>query len=453
MEAIGPTTVTALSNRLGIEAPRIESALLSLEGAGMVLRGRFTPSTGSAGEIEWCDRVLLARIHRLTLGRMRREIEPVSPVEFMSFLLSWQHVGVNRQFEGRDGVLRVIQQLQGLELPAPAWEQSVLPTRVRNYSPADLEHLCLAGVVAWGRLRAEQSSDDNLQGKLPARRRLKRLATPARNAPIAFLMREDLDYFLVDRSPRWAEVPTLSSSARDVARYLEQRGASFVSDIARGAGLLKIKVEEALWELVAHGLATGDGIAGLRLLLLPEHKRQGKRHNLRVISGGRSAARMMPVGRWSLWSNQNGDAEVNSEQIIERQARQLLERYGVVFRDLLAREANLPPWRSLLTTYRRLEARGEIRGGRFVNGFVGEQFALPVAIEKLRAERRADDKQQPFIVSAADPLNLVGILTPGGRVSPYSNQVIAYHKGLPVQVGPLGSVLSNLQLHHAGEKP
>jgi ATP-dependent helicase Lhr and Lhr-like helicase len=453
MEAIGPTTVTALSNRLGIEPLKIESALLSLEGAGMVLRGRFTPSRDSAVEVEWCDRVLLARIHRLTLGRMRREIEPVSPVEFMNFLLSWQHVGVNRQLEGRDGVLRVIQQLQGLELPAPAWEQSVLPARVRNYSPADLEHLCLAGVVAWGRLRAEQSSDENLPEKLPARRRRRRLAAPARNAPIAFLLREDLDFFLGDRSARWVEVATLSSSARDVARYLEQRGASFVADIARGVGLLKIKVEEALWELVAQGLATGDGIAGLRVLLLPEHKRQGKRHNLRVISGGRSAARMMPVGRWSLWSNQNGDAEVSSEKVVERQARQLLERYGVVFRDLLAREANLPPWRTLLTTYRRLEARGEIRGGRFVNGFVGEQFALPIAIEKLRAERRADDNQQPFIISAADPLNLVGILTPGGRVSPYSNQVIAYQKGLPIQTGPLGSVLSNLQLHQTGEKP
>ncbi|HEX6437598.1 MAG TPA: DEAD/DEAH box helicase [Candidatus Binatia bacterium] len=453
MEAIGPTTVNALSKRLGIEARKIESALLSSEGTGMVLRGRFTPSSDSAGEIEWCDRVLLARIHRLTLGRMRREIEPVSPVEFMNFLLSWQHVGVNRQLEGRDGVLRVIQQLQGLELPAPAWEQSVLPARVRNYSPADLEHLCLAGVVAWGRLRPEQSADDHLSEKIRTRRRRKRLAAPARNAPIAFLLRDDLDYFLRDRSLSWVDVATLSSSARDVARYLEQRGASFVADIARGAGLLKIKVEEALWELVAHGLATGDGIAGLRVLLLPEHKRQGKRHNFRVISGGKSAVRTMPVGRWSLWNNQNGDAQLNREQIIERQARQLLERYGVVFRDLLAREANLPPWRTLLTTYRRLEARGEIRGGRFVNGFVGEQFALPVAIEKLRAERRSDDSQQPFIISAADPLNLVGILTPGGRVSPYSNQAIAYHKGLPVQVGPLGSVLSSLQIHQAGEKP
>ena len=188
--------------------------------------------------------------------------------------------------------------------------------------------------MAWGRLRAEQSSDDNLPGKLSARRRRKRLAAPARNAPIAFLVREDLDYFLGDRSPRWADVPTLSGGARDVARYLEQRGASFVANIARGAGLLKIKIEEALWELVAHGLATGDGIAGLRVLLLPEHRRQGKRHNLRVISGGRSTARMMPVGRWSLWSGQNGDAEVNSEQIVERQARQLLkdtEWFFVIF--------------------------------------------------------------------------------------------------------------------------
>jgi ATP-dependent helicase Lhr and Lhr-like helicase len=452
MEAIGPTTVIDLSNRVGIEAAKVESALLSLEGAGMVLRGRFTPLSSSVGQTEWCDRVLLARIHRLTLGRMRREIEPVSPVEFMSFLLSWQHVGVNRQLEGRDGVLRVIQQLQGLELPAPAWEQAVLPARVRNYSPADLEHLCLAGVVAWGRLRPEQNSDENFPGKVPARRRRKRLAAPARNAPIAFLLREDLDYFLGDLPSRSDDVTRLSSSARDVARYLEQRGASFVADIARGAGLLKIKVEEALWELVAQGLATGDGIAGLRVLLMPEHKRQERRHNLRVISGGRSAARMMPVGRWSLWSNENGGAEVNGEQIVERHARQLLERYGVVFRDLLAREPNLPPWRTLLGTYRRLEARGEIRGGRFVNGFVGEQFALPVAIEKLRAERRADEQQQPFIISAADPLNLVGILTPGGRVSPYSNQVIAYHKGLPVQIGPLGGVLSSLQAHEAGDK-
>ncbi|MEX0805760.1 MAG: DEAD/DEAH box helicase [Candidatus Binatia bacterium] len=451
MEAIGPTTVTKLSHRLGLQAGKVEVALLALEGIGMVLRGQFTPGSSSAGETEWCDRVLLARIHRLTLGRMRKEIEPVSPAEFMNFLLSWQHIAPNRQLDGRDGVLRVVQQLQGLELPAPAWEQSVLPARVRNYAPADLEHLCLAGVIAWGRLRSDHGPVHDGDDQIPARRRGKRLLAPARNAPIAFLLRDELDYFVDGRPVRWDDVGTLSGSARDVARYLEQRGACFLTDIVRGAGLLKIKVEEALWQLVAHGLATGDGIAGLRVLLMPEHKRQGRRHSLRVISGGRGAARMMPVGRWSLWRDQTGRSALSSEQIVERKARQLLERYGVVFRDLLRRETNLPPWRSILGIYRRLEVRGEIRGGRFVNGFIGEQFALPVAIEKIRAERRVDEKQSPITVSAADPLNLVGILTPGARVSPYSNQVIAYQNGVPVQIGPLGAVLSSLQRHQVHE--
>ncbi|MPZ78031.1 MAG: DEAD/DEAH box helicase [Deltaproteobacteria bacterium] len=451
MEAIGPTTVTKLSNRLGIQAGKLEVALLALEGIGMVLRGQFTPGSSSADETEWCDRVLLARIHRLTLGRMRKEIEPVSPAEFMNFLLSWQHIAPNRQLDGRDGVLGVVQQLQGLELPAPAWEQSVLPARVRNYAAADLEHLCLAGVIAWGRLRSDQSPVHDAGDQIPTRRRGKRLLAPARNAPIAFLLRDELDYFVDGRPVRWDDVETLSGSARDVARYLEQRGACFLMDIVRGAGLLKVKVEEALWQLVAHGLATGDGIAGLRVLLMSEHKRQGRRSSLRVISGGRNAVRMMPVGRWSLWRDQTGHSALSSEQILERKARQLLERYGVVFRDLLRRETNLPPWRNILSIYRRLEARGEIRGGRFVNGFVGEQFALPVAIEKIRAGRRVDEKQSPIIVSAADPLNLVGILTPGARVSPYSNQVIAYQDGVPVQIGPLGAVLSSLQRHQVHE--
>jgi ATP-dependent Lhr-like helicase len=444
MESIGPTTLSHLAKRLGIEVRKVEAALLSLEGSGAVLRGQFTAAGSSSGETEWCDRVLLARINRLTLGRMRREIEAVAPAQFMNFLLSWQHVAWHRQLDGSDGVLRVIQQLQGLELPAPAWEQFVLPTRVKNYSPVDLEQLCLAGVVAWGRLRWDFGSPESGTDQMPARRRNKRLLAPARNAPIAFLLRDDLDYFVDRSSVHWSSIPTLTHTARKVALYLEQRGASFIADIARGTGLLRVETEQSLWQLVAHGLATGDGIAGLRVLLLPEHKRQGKRHAFRVISGGRAAARMMPVGRWSLWREQSGDSETSSEQILERRARQLLERYGVVFRDLLAREPHLPPWRSLLGIYRRLEARGEIRGGRFVNGFVGEQFALPVAIEHLRSERNVD-KQQPVIVAAADPLNLVGILTPGARISPHSNQVIAYQNGVPVGVGPLGAVLSSLQ--------
>jgi len=192
-------------------------------------------------------------------------------------------------------------------------------------------------------------------------------------------------------------------------------------------------------------LATGDGIAGLRVLLTPEHKRVERRRSFRVISGGRSPERTMPVGRWSLWRNRMVGNETSAEAKLERRARQLLERYGIVFRDLLAREINVPPWRSLLGIYRRLEARGEIRGGRFVNGFVGEQFALTRAVETLRAGRRREAQHGPVIVSAADPLNLVGIITPGARISPYSNQAIAFQNGIPVEIGLLGELITRLQ--------
>jgi ATP-dependent Lhr-like helicase len=340
--------------------------------------------------------------------------------------------------------LQVIRELQGLELPAPAWEQHVLPARIERYETNDLEHLCLAGIVAWGRLRpGTTSSDESAQAiKL---KRSRRLLSPGRNAPIAFLLREDLDAFLEPVAQRLDAIPTLSAMALEVAHYLEKHGASFLDDIARGTGLLKVKVEEGLWQLVAHGLATGDGIAGLRVLLTPEHKRLDRRRSLRIISGGRSSERAMPVGRWSLWRNRSSIEPVSAEAVLEQRARQILQRYGVVFRDLLARETNLASWRALLGIYRRLEARGEIRGGRFVDGFVGEQFALPEAIERLRAMRRDSSHQEAVIVSAADPLNLIGVITPGARLSPYSNQFVAYENGNFVGVGLLGELLSRLQ--------
>jgi ATP-dependent Lhr-like helicase len=382
---------------------------------------------------------------------MRKEIEPVSAADFMGFLLAWQHVLPGTQLCGRDGIHKIIEQLQGLELPAPAWEQHVLPARIERYDPADLEHLCLAGVVAWGRLRTESNSLDAAGPTLGKRKKARRLLAPARNAPIAFLLRDELDSFLESSTGRFEQIATLSPMALEVARYLEGHGATFLTDIARGTGLLKVKVEEALWQLVAHGLATGDGIAGLRVLLTPEHKRVERRRGLRVISGGRSAERAMPVGRWSLWRQHDGGGESKGEAMVERRARQLLERYGILFRELLARETNLPPWRSLLAIYRHLEARGEIRGGRFVNGFVGEQFALPAALDSLRGQRRtatpADPRssQAAVILAAADPLNLVGIVSPGARLSPYSNQAIAYQNGVAVDVGMVGELISRLQ--------
>ena len=446
LEVIGPTTAAQLAARLNLPLAKIDAALLYLESAGAVLRGEFTAAhraPGAPAAIEWCERSLLARIHRLTLGRMRKEIEAVSAAEFMAFLLKWQHIAPTARLSGRNGVLQLIEQLQGLELPAPAWERHILPARLEHYEPADLEHLCLGGVVAWGRLRGNGEETEQTNPKMAPGKRTRRVLAPARNAPIAFLRRDELEFFL-DGGADWRRVAGLSPMAREVAACLERDGASFLTDIARDTGLLKVKVEEALWQLVAHGLATGDGIAGLRVLLAPEHERAGRRRSFRVLRGGRSPERAMPVGRWALW-RRPGRGEAPEGGGNERKARQLLRRYGIVFRDLLARENHLPPWRVLLQIYRRWEARGEIRGGRFVHGFVGEQFALPEAVEMLRAERRDTKREDPVIVAAADPLNLVGILSPGAKVSPYSNQVIAYHKGMPVEIGPLGAVLSGIQ--------
>jgi ATP-dependent Lhr-like helicase len=465
MEVVGPTTASRLARRAGLSGEQVRGALSALEASGLVLQGHFTPyedlkdgrsEADREAEVEWCERRLLARIHHLTLGRLRREIEPVTAADLIRFLLRWQHLQPKTQLHGRDGVLQLIGQLQGLELPAPAWEEHVLPNRVSPYNPADLESLCLAGVVTWGKLKLDPlSTGDKEAGELildtvrqpavgPKKRRRQ---APTRLAPIAFVLREDLPNFIDSRKRPLAGIESFSVVAREVALYLEKNGASFLSEIARGIDRLKTQTEEALWELVAGGQVTGDGIAGLRTLLVPEGRRRGRRQRFRSVGGGRAPERLMPIGRWSLWRAGGHTEETpNTERSIELMARQFLRRYGVVFREVLARETSAPPWRILIQSYRRLEARGEIRGGRFVNGFIGEQFGLPEAVEGLRAVRQGHPEQETVVISSADPLNFVGILTPGPRVSPYSNQAIAYRNGVPVEIGPLGVVLSRLQL-------
>ena len=447
MEISGPVTTEGLATRTGLPVESVARALTALEVSGVVLQGRFSPGGGADAPVEWCERRLLSRIHRLTLGRLRREIHPVSGADLIRFLLRWQHVQPGSQLHGRDGVHQVIRQLQGMELPAPAWEQHVLPARIAAYDPAELEHLCLAGAVTWGRLRRDTGGpeDDPAVAKLwdaaplalrPSNGKARR-TTPTRSAPLAFVIREDLPHFLDPEALDWRGLQGLSAAARDVAAYLETHGASFLADIARGTGHLTVRTERALWELVTRGQVTGDGIAGLRMLLTPELKRK---ENRRGRKG--AAAHTMPVGRWSLWRKEDpGTPEVATETL----ARQLLQRYGVVFREVLARETRCPPWRLLLQAYRRMEARGEIRGGRFVNGFVGEQYALPDAVESMRTVRRLPPDKEPVIVSCTDPLNLVGILTPGPRVPVQSHQFIAYLNGTPAEIGPLGNVLSRVQ--------
>jgi ATP-dependent helicase Lhr and Lhr-like helicase len=411
MEHCGPVTPRAFAEVLGLLQADIDKALLRIEGTGAVLRGKFTDVSGR--ETEWCGRRLLARIHRLTLGRLRREIEPVTAAQFLRWLFRWQHVARGTQLAGERGTLEALRQLQGYEAPANAWEHQVLARRVIGYDPKKLDQLCLSGAVGWGRF----SPHPAMLAEATARGRR---VTPSSVAPITFFVREDGEWMSYPRR-EWAaaEHPGLSPAAKDILQLLRQHGASFFADIVRGTRRLKAEVETALWELVAVGFITADGFDNLRALIDPK-RRAGQ-------GSGRSTRPRDSVGRWSLLFS--GGSE---EQAAEMEAIcwMLLKRYGVVFRELLTRESILPRWREVLIALRRLEDRGEIRGGRFVSGFVGEQFALPVAVESLRAGRTEPPSGEIVTVSAADPLNLAGIVVPGEKVAANSRQYVSFRDGV-----------------------
>ncbi len=452
MECLGPVSAQEVAARVGLALSDVHVALAALEGEGAVLRGRFVRLSPDA-PIEWCDRALLSRIHRMTLGKLRREIEPVTAADFIRYLLRWQHLHEESRLHGRDGVLEVVRQLQGLELPAPAWEERILPARIQNYDPADLEQLCLSGLVVWGRLRPGVPPDPPEPPTGRIRRATSQNAGPTRRALLAFLHREDMDMFLSPRGAGDEWRRNLSRPALEALDFLGARGASFLAEIARATGRLRTEVEEALWELVSRGLVTGDGVAGLRALIMSERERKKSERRLRALPGGRAKSReakkrFMPVGRWSLWGVE--DVPLDGEARHEAHARQMLRRYGVVMRELAVREFAVPRWRELVGVFRRLEARGEIRGGRFVSGFTGEQFALPEAVEALRAVRRIPAQGRPTIVDASDPMNLSGIITPGPKVSIRSRDVILYRDGLVADCGPIGEVRSRLENESLG---
>jgi ATP-dependent Lhr-like helicase len=383
----GPVTAATLASSLGIPEADADEALLALEGEGVVLRGNFTSairlkpdSTTAAPPLEWCERRLLARIHRYTLNRLRAEIAPVSPAEFMRFLFAWQHVEPGSQLIGAEGLRAVVAQLDGVELPARAWERDVLPARVDRYEPAMLDMLCLTGDVAWARL---SSGPTQVVGA----------------TPIALYMRAARPTRVQDRES------TDSQSASVVFEHLRTRGASFATEIATACGVDEEAVRAALTELVAAGAVSSDGFAGLR-----------------TIIGTRPTT---ATGRWFL-------VNAGEEPAAEAVAWTLLRRYGVICRRLLARETTSITWRELVHVYRRLEARGEIRGGRFVSGMSGEQYALPDAVERLREIRRTPADDRLVTISAADPLNLTGIVTPGDRLRTVAANRIVYLHGVPV---------------------
>jgi ATP-dependent helicase Lhr and Lhr-like helicase len=386
-------TAVGLAARLAMPADVVDAALARIESEGQALRGRFS----SGGEPEWCNRRVLARIHRMTLGRLRREIEPVTTADFLRFLSRWQHTARGSQLHGADGLFQVVRQLQGYEIPAAAWESDILPRRIAHYEPELLDQICLSGEVMWGRI----SPHPAFESEEPRRVR------PTRVAPISLFLRQDASWLMAARPPG---APEFSHAAREVLAALQKRGASFFAELTKATGRLASELEDGLWELVAAGLVTSDGFENLRSLVDPKRRRGDGR--------GRSSMPRHAAGRWALIEREPG-AAARAEIDAEPFARQVLLRWGVVFRDLMARESLSPPWREMLIALRRLEARGEVRGGRFVSGYVGEQFALPEAVELLRAVRRSETSSDE-IVPAADPLNLSGIILPGPRIHPLS---------------------------------
>jgi ATP-dependent Lhr-like helicase len=406
---------------------------------------------------EWCERRLLARIHRYTVKRLRAEIEPIEARDFLRFLFEWQRVTPEGRMEGPDAVGAILGQLEGFEAPASAWETEILPSRISEYEPAWLDEQCLAGRFVWTRLAHRSTSARKGDGE--------RGAAPVRSTPIALLARRNIRVWSSLSGP--PDTSGLSVKARMVSEYIQTHGASFFDEIADSVGLLPSQAEEALAELVALGIVNSDSFGGLRALLVPSERRRpaaGGRRRRRISLFGMDAA-----GRWalirrpvvesaSLAASEAGgraaaadrsaataaarlNARIEDDETIEHVARTLLRRWGVVFWRLLAREADwLPPWRDLLMCFRRLEARGEIRGGRFIAGFTGEQYAAPEAIGLLRDTRRKPNSQSYVSLSAADPLNLVGIVTPGARLPALSSNRVLYRDGVPIALLAGGEV-------------
>jgi ATP-dependent helicase Lhr and Lhr-like helicase len=420
----GPVTARELAAVLSIPASELEKSLLRLEASGVILRGKFTDPVSP--ETEWCERRLLARIHRLTLGQLRKQIQSVTPAQFMNWLLRWQHVAPSTQLLGERGTLEAVRQLQGFEAPANSWERQILKRRIADYDPAILDQLCLTGAVGWGRLSPHPATLEAFSST-DAKRRV----IPTSVAPITFFVREDAEWMIPNRETGETEVTGLSPDGAAVLQFVRQRGASFFADIVRGTGKLKSEVEAALWELVAAGLLTADGFDNLRALIDPK-RRAGQ-------GTGRASRPRHSAGRWSLlFSGENQDRA----RALEATCWMLLRRYGVVFREVLSRETNLPKWRELLITFRRLEDRGEVRGGRFVSGFLGEQFALSMAVDSLRAQRNQQSSGDVVSISAADPLNLVGIVVPGERVAANSGKVVAFRDGVAIEPHETANVIA-----------
>jgi ATP-dependent Lhr-like helicase len=408
MEVTGPTTSLILSQKLGLPLQQVEEALLVLEREGILLRGNFTPHPPETREIEWCHRNLLARIHRLTLDKLRRQIKPIDPEEFMMFALRWNHLHPETHLEGPQGLQAILSQLQGFEIPARLWESEILPARMVKYNPQWLDALCHSGDLLWGRTRVGSHREAN------------------KTLPLSLMRYGDLEWIRAGE-----ENQELDFNTEKVFNILRQKGALFFRELVSEAHLLPAEVEVSLWKLVASGLVSGDGFEAVRHLTIPRWK-QNAYDRFRRNHSSKNQRRRLGNGRWwairnftELQSNEKGSVHSS----FEPWCRQLLERYGILFRDLMARESAAPPWYRLLPVLRTLELKGEIRGGRFISGVSGEQYGLPEAVETLRSLREHFRKNEIALVNAADPVNLAGIVGPGSRLKAIAANALVYLGG------------------------
>ena len=498
LEVCGPIKAAGVAMRVGITLSQADAALEALEGEGVVLRGRFTPANDSAAEpdpsetpsigdasldaastpadgsgtvrpLEWCHRRLLARIHRLTLDGLRKQIEPVSVEVYVRFLARHHGLLASHRRAGANGLYEAISQLQGLDLPAVAWEREILPARIDPYRAEALDELCLTGEVGWGRLFPPPRNPDKSRP----------MASLTRVAPISLFLREDIAW-LTARAPQ-PDLEGLSSPAVHVCELLQERGAMFTADLLSATQMLASQLDDVLGELVTRGWIAADGFAGLRNLIAEKshHGRKAAHHR-----GERRRTTRTALGRWSLRvpfvvsqgdvnhlpsltptaasalparpglavslqsalptpappANAPADAAPRKTAIAQDWAWQLLRRWGIIFRDLMAREDGAPSWFEVLQVLRRLEARGEIRGGRFIIGVGGEQFALPDTIQQLRRLRDEVPAQELLVISAADPLNLAGIITRHDRIPRTASNRLAYLDGRPIATFQAGEV-------------
>jgi ATP-dependent Lhr-like helicase len=472
LQILGPVTAASLAATTHLHWRSLHQSLLGMEMQGLAMRGAFehaSPADDAPQQIEWCERRVLQRIHRLTLTGLRKQVEPVAPNAFLLWLFTWHHVAPGTQLDGEEGVLAALEQLEGFEAPAIEWERTLLPARVANYDPQWLDNLCLAGVVGWGRVSPHPAW---LSGDEAPRR-----VVPTNAAPITFYLREGAEWLNHAMAAKCVDearlARSLSAPALAVRHLLGERGAAFMADLQRLSGLTKLETATALWELATAGLAAADGFDQLRAMMDPRRKSQALPQTALTSLRKRAAARTT-AGRWSLFDFA-ADAEADlragadktlragvdktlragvdktlraapletnlraaraADAALEAHAKVLLCRYGVLFRELLTREANAPKWRDLAPMLRRLEARGEVRGGRFVSGAFGEQFALPEAADQLRTSRRTEASQRddsPLPIAAADPLNLAGILVPGERVAAVPGSFVEFLRGAVVR--------------------